>query len=134
MKLIFLAVVLAWPATALADVPALCADASNQMERTACATHKLASADGALSRAYDALASKLDPLGRHNLDRAQSAWLTYRDLECNLETGYDAEHDDRNGTILPMLLGECAVDLTEKRIRQLHEQLKCPGGDLSCTQ
>ena len=97
-----------------------------------CATRKLEAANADLVRARDALAAKLDALGKHNLERAESAWAAYRDAECNLETGYDAEHVEENGTIMPMLLGECAVDLTEKRAHQLREQTKCPGGDLSC--
>ena len=124
---------LVWPAMAFAEVPALCADAPNQMEATACATRKLATATAALAQANDALAAKLDPLGRRNLNRAQSAWQAYRDLECNLETGYDAENIENNGTLMPMLVGECAVNLTDKRIRELKSQMKCPGGDLSCT-
>ena len=32
----------------------------------------------------------------------------------------------------PMLIGECATALTERRTRDLNDQLACPGGDLSC--
>lgn len=87
-----------------------------------------------LARARDALWAKLDPIGRRNLDLALQAWRRFRDRECDLETGSDAEHPDRNGTILPMRVGDCAAALTERRIRDLTDQLACPGGDLSCPQ
>ncbi len=87
-----------------------------------------------LARARDALWAKLDPIGRRNLDLAQQAWRRFRDRERDLETGSDAEHPNRNGTILPMRVGECAAALTERRIRDLTDQLACPGGDLSCPQ
>lgn len=119
-------------AAAMAEVPALCADAPNQTEGTLCAKRKLDAAEAGLARAREALHAKLEPLGRHNLDLAQEAWRRFRDLECRLETGYDAEHPERNGTIMPMLIGECAAAMTERRTRDLTDQLACPGGDMSC--
>jgi uncharacterized protein YecT (DUF1311 family) len=128
---IFLAL---WPMAAFAETPALCADAPNQAEGTICAKRKLDAAEAALTRAYDALNAKLDPLGRRNLNLAQQAWRRFRELECNLETGYDPDHREANGTIMSMLQGECAVAQTERRTRDLTEQAACPGGDLSCEE
>lgn len=126
------ALVLLWSIPVSAAPPALCADAPDQTAMTICARDRLKAAEVKLGKAQAALRAKLDPLGRHNLDRAQRAWRTFRQLECDLETGHDTEHPERNGTIMPMLLGECAVTLTERRTRDLTEQLACPGGDLSC--
>ena len=127
-----LALLFLWPALASAETPASCVDAPNQAEGTICAKRKLDAAEADLVRAYDALNAKLDPLGRRNLDLAQQAWRRFRDLECYLETGYDPDRLEATGTIMPMLLGECAIALTERRTRDLNEQSRCPGGDLSC--
>lgn len=132
MKHAQLVVLMLWSTAATAEVPALCADVANQAEGALCAKRKLDAAEASLAKAREALQAKLDPSGRHNLDLAQQAWRRFRDLECNLETGYDAEHPDENGTIMPMLIGECATALTERRTRDLNDQLACPGGDLSC--
>lgn len=121
-----------WSMAAAAETPALCADAPNQAEGTICAKRKLDAAETDLTRAYDALKVKLDPLGRRNLNLAQQAWRRFRELECNLETGYDPDHLEANGPIMSMLHGECAVAQTERRTRDLAEQTVCPGGDLSC--
>lgn len=115
-----------------AAAPALCAEAPNQTAKTLCAAGKLKTAESALDQAYAALDARLEPLGKRNLKLAQEAWLKFRDLECNLETGSDPDRLGREGTIMSMLLGECATALTEQRTRDLTEQLKCPGGDLSC--
>ncbi|CAM3280009.1 lysozyme inhibitor LprI family protein [Methylobacterium mesophilicum] len=93
---------------------------------------QLDDAEVGLAKAQDALQAKLDPNGRRNLDPAQKAWRRFRDLECQLETGYDAEHPDRNGSIMPMLIEECETAMTERRTRDLTDQLACPGGDMSC--
>lgn len=122
-------VLLLMPTATLAAVPALCPDAPNQAEGTACAARMLVDADAAVNRTYAELRAKLDDLGRRHLEKAEAAWIRFRDAECDLETGRNPTHD---GTIMPMLLDECAVDLTERRTRDLHGQLKCPGGDLSC--
>lgn len=132
MRHTWLAVLLFWSTAVRSEVPSICADAPNQAEGTLCAKRKLEAAEAGMARARDALQAKLDPVGRRNLNLAQQAWRRFRDLECQLETGYDADNLDRNGTIMPMLLGECATALTERRARDLTDQMACPGGDLSC--
>ncbi|MGI3899257.1 MAG: lysozyme inhibitor LprI family protein [Janthinobacterium lividum] len=127
-----LVLVLLAPSAAFAAVPALCSGAANQAEGTSCAAHKLVEANRDLNRTYVELKSKLDVVGRRNLELAENAWINFRDLECNLEIGNDPTQVGRNGTMMPMLLGECAVSLTQQRIRDLQSQIKCPGGDLSC--
>ncbi len=132
MRFAYLAVPLVWSTALAAEVPALCADAPNQTEGALCAKRRLDGAEFGLARARDALHAKLDPVGQRNLDLAQQAWRRFRDLECNLETGYDSDRLERTGTIMPMLLGECAKALTERRTRDLTDQLACPGVDMSC--
>jgi uncharacterized protein YecT (DUF1311 family) len=132
MRRTCLALLVLWPTAGSAETPALCADAPNQADGTLCARRKLQAAEADLSRAEAALRDRLDPVGRRNLERAQQAWRLFRDRECDLETGHDADQPGSGGTIMPMLLGECAVTLTARRTRDLTDQRACPGGDLSC--
>lgn len=121
------------PLTALAQEDASCSDAPNQMEAGTCAANKLDKANAELNHVYGVLRSKLDANGQHNLLGAQRAWMTFRDQECNLRTGFDPKNPDASGTIGPMLVSECLADLTRQRSKELQIQVKCPGGDLSCT-
>ena len=111
-----------------------CADRPNQAAMNICVSEKLAAADTVLNTVYGQLRDKLDALGRRNLLAAEKAWITFRDRECDLRAGYDTEHLENNGTIAPMLVGECRLTLTQARTADLRDQLKCPGGDLSCPQ
>jgi uncharacterized protein YecT (DUF1311 family) len=109
-----------------------CTQAPNQMEANACAAQTFAQADAELDRRYAALRDKLDGNGRHNLVAAQRAWIAFRDLECNLRTGYDATAPEANGTIAPLLQAACRTQLTRQRSGDLAAQVRCPGGDLAC--
>lgn len=97
-----------------------------------CVSDKLSKADATLNQIYGQLQHKLDALGRHNLVAAEKAWIAFRDRECDLRTGYDTKHLENNGTIAPMLVGECRLTLTQQRTADLRAQVKCPGGELSC--
>ena len=112
---------------------ASCADAPNQMEANSCVSEQFDKADAELNRLYSALRAKLDASGQTNLVTAQRAWIAFRDFECNLRTGYNTSDPSANGTIAPMLVGECRTSLTRQRSKELQAQIRCPGGDLSCT-
>lgn len=109
-----------------------CNQPANQMEAGFCTGQAFDRVDAELNRSYTTLRGKLDDNGRRNLVAAERAWITFRDLECNLRTGYNASTPDDNGSLSPMLLGECKITLTRQRIQDLAAQIKCPGGDLSC--
>jgi len=111
-----------------------CAKSMPQQDMNICISSAVNQADGVLNRVYGQLNEKLDVNGRRNLVAAERAWITFRDRECDLRSGYDTEHLEKNGTIAPFLVGECKLDLTTRRTTDLLEQMKCPGGDLSCPQ
>lgn len=113
-------------------VAASCADPPNQMEADSCAAEQFDKADAELNRLYGALRAKLDANGQSNLVAAERAWITFRDIECNLRTGYNTSDLSANGTIASMLVGECRTSLTRQRSKELQVQIRCPGGDLSC--
>lgn len=110
-----------------------CSTSANQMDANICTGQQFDRADAELNRRYAALRSRLDENGRRNLVAAERAWIAFRDLECNLRTGFNTATPDDNGSIAPMLLGQCKIALTRQRIQDLTAQIKCPGGDLSCS-
>lgn len=109
-----------------------CSTSANQMDANICAGQEFDRVDAELNRRYATLRGKLDENGRRNLVAAERAWIAFRDLECNLRTGFNTLTPDENGTIAPMLMGQCKTALTRRRIQDLAAQIKCPGGDLSC--
>ena len=119
--------VLAGPACA--QIPALCGKAATQMDMDQCAGKAMAEADSELNTLYGQLMAKLDAKNKDVTRDAQRAWLTFRDKECVSRTGGGP---DQGGTIWPALYLECKVALTRARNKDLAEQVKCPGGDLSC--
>ena len=114
---------------ACAQVPALCSNASTQTAMNQCAGKAMAKADAELNALYGQLMAKVDPKTKDMAREAQRAWLTFRDKECVSRTGGGP---DQGGTIWPALYLECKVALTQARSKDLAEQVKCPGGDLSC--
>ena len=110
-----------------------CGTSANQMDANICTGQELDRVDAELNRRYATLRSKLDENGRRNLVAAERAWIAFRDLECNLRTGFDTLAPGDNGSIAPMLLGQCKIALTRQRIQDLAAQIRCPGGDLSCS-
>ena len=107
-----------------------CVDKPNQTEMNICIADKVTKADVVLDQVFGVLRDKLDALGRRNLVAAEKAWIVFRDRECELRSGYDTEHLENNGTIMPLLVGECRLTLTQQRTADLQAQVKCPGGDL----
>lgn len=70
--------------------------------------------DKALNEAYQALADKVDPDARGPLDRAQRAWLDFRDSECTYEAARPAD-----GASAPVVEAKCMKRLTEQRAQDL---------------
>lgn len=71
-----------------------------------------------LNREFDTQTAILWPLldltGRHELIRAQLAWLEYADDECDVE-----ERAVLGGSILPVIGGLCLNALTQARVQEL---------------
>ena len=105
-----------------------CQDAVTQTEMTSCARIELEAADKELNAVWEEaliLAEDEDafrePSGSDNrpgyvetLRNAQSAWISFRDLECEYR-GFQA----RGGTMEPMLVNQCLAELTRNRTTQL---------------
>jgi uncharacterized protein YecT (DUF1311 family) len=76
-------------------------------------------ADAALNRAYEQLVAKLEPEEKSRLKEAQTAWLKYRDTNCDF-----VADQYKGGSIRPMILGLCLADVTRNRTAELKTQIK----------
>jgi uncharacterized protein YecT (DUF1311 family) len=123
MKRILLALLLSFAA---APAPAQrraakdpCRDPQSQAEVNMCAGEKFKAADAELNRVYKRLVSKLadDEGQREKLKAAETAWLKYRDDNCE----YEASFFD-GGSMRPLILSSCFERMTKARTAELKEQ------------
>lgn len=117
---IILAIALVWSAPALAQTLD-CNDRTGltQAGMTQCAGQDLAFWDGLLNNAYQQVIARLDAASEESLRAAQRAWITYRDLTCEMEQARYA-----GGSIAPMIGLSCQARLTERRARDLETYLQ----------
>lgn len=68
-----------------------------------------------------------DADGRKLLQVSQRAWIAFRDAECAFQNDHS-----KDGSIYPLLMGQCLTALTKARAGQLGAYLNCEEGDMSC--
>lgn len=98
-----------------------CRDPQSQAEMNMCAREKFKAADAELNRVYNRLVSKLgdDEGQRDKLKTAETAWLKYRDDNCEYEASfYDG------GSMRPLILSSCFERMTKARTAELRGQIK----------
>lgn len=107
-----------------------CADPQAQQQMNYCSAQEFWKLDGELTKTYEealAYTKKMDqnapPLEGPDLKTetealtiAEKGWLQYRDAHCD-GMGYLA----RDGTLEPLLVGNCKIELTKNRIRELKD-------------
>jgi uncharacterized protein YecT (DUF1311 family) len=81
-----------------------------------CAREELRRADARLNVAYGRLLARLDANRRTKLQKAERAWVAFRDAQCDYE-GSESE----GGSIQPLEIAACKTELTNARIAQLKE-------------
>ena len=91
-----------------------CRTKANQLELTQCADRERAKSEAALSQAYKSLLADLDDEHRPLLEKAQSAWLAFRDADCEL----DASHA-LGGSMFPMLVADCRSGMADTRVKDI---------------
>jgi len=96
-----------------------CADAQSQAEMNICAGKEYKAADATLNEVYRQLVSMLDNEDKSQLKEAQTAWLKYRDTNCEF-----VADQYKGGTIRPMIHGLCLADMTRNRATELKDQIK----------
>lgn len=117
-------VVLTASGYALADE---CENASTQMELNQCTGAQYQAADAKLNKTYQEAIKRAEPPQRDLLKKAQNAWITLRDTDCELlSSGVEG------GSVQPMIHNQCLADKTAEREAFLSSLLQCDEGDLSC--
>lgn len=96
-----------------------CANPQTQTEMTQCAADAYKAADKVLNQVYQNLVAKLDDEEKAQLKEAQTAWLKYRDTNCDF-----VADQYKGGTMRPMIYAGCLADVTKKRTSELRDQIK----------
>ena len=93
-----------------------CENAGTTAATTNCMAHEYQKADFDLNRIYKLAFTGLNPQEADNLKKAQRAWVTYRDAQC------DAEYAKwEGGSGGPAAHLQCLYRLTRLRTRELHK-------------
>ena len=96
-----------------------CAHVSSQSEMTMCWRKVHTAADTRLNRVYRQLLSMLGDEEKLELKKAQTAWLKYRDANCEF-----AANQYKGGSMRPMIYAICLAEMTENRTTELRSQIK----------
>ena len=96
-----------------------CTDPQTQFEMNQCAGKAYKAADLELNQVYQRLATRLDDGEKTQLKEAQTAWLKYRDSNCEF-----VADQFKGGSMRPMIYGYCLADVTKKRTSELKSQIK----------
>ena len=106
-----------------------CNDAPIQAEMTECAAKAYEESDRKLNDTYGKVTSRLSDLPevKASLTKAQRAWISFRDAECEF-----ANAQAGGGTLYATLINQCLTEMTNQRIGSLENFLQCEEGDISC--
>ena len=96
-----------------------CADAQSQAEMNICWGKEYKAADATLNQVYRQLFAKLDDEQKAQLKNAQTAWLKYRDANCEF-----VADQYKGGSMRPMIAAICLADITSNRSTELKNQIK----------
>jgi uncharacterized protein YecT (DUF1311 family) len=94
-----------------------------------CAAEEYRAEDAKLNKTYQEIVKRLvDDAESHKLLQvSQRAWIAFRDAECAF-----ANNPNKDGSIYPLLMGQCLTALTKARNEQLGAYLNCEEGDMGC--
>ncbi len=84
-----------------------------------CIFHENEAIDKKLNIAYVKLCEILPESGQLKLKIAQRTWLKFRGAEC-VFSGYQED----GGTLEPVIIDGCYLDMTKKRLSQLEKYIK----------
>ena len=96
-----------------------CAAAQTQADMTICWGNQYKAADAKLNQVYRQFTAKLDDEEKIQLKTAQTAWLKYRDANCEF-----VADQYKGGTMRPMIAAICLADVTDNRTKELTAQMK----------
>lgn len=96
-----------------------CANPQTQYEINQCAGRDYRAADALLNQTYKRLMAVLDDEEKAQLKEAQTAWLKYRDSNCEFEGD-----QYKGGSMRPAVYASCLATMTTKRTTELKTQIK----------
>ena len=117
LTLLVVSVVLSVPVSGQKPEP--CAAAQTQADMTICWGNQYKAADAKLNQVYRQFTAKLDDEEKIQLKTAQTAWLKYRDANCEF-----VADQYKGGTMRPMIAAICLADVTDNRTKELTAQMK----------
>ena len=95
-----------------------CPEAQSQFEMNQCAGKAYKAADAELNKVYQKLAAMLDEEEKSQLKTVETAWLKYRDANCEF-----VGDQFKGGSIRPMIYALCLADMTRNRTAELKNQI-----------
>ena len=96
-----------------------CPNAQSQAEMNDCAGREYKKTDLELNQTYQKLVAMLDADEKAQLKEVETAWIKYRDANCEF-----VADQYKGGSIRPMILGFCLADVTRNRTTELKSQIK----------
>jgi len=96
-----------------------CADAQTQADMNICWGKEYKAADATLNQVYAQLMRKLDEADKTQLKQVETAWLKYRDANCEF-----VGDQYKGGSMRPMIVAMCLADTTRNRTVELRNQIK----------
>jgi uncharacterized protein YecT (DUF1311 family) len=84
-----------------------------------CAGKAFRAADATMNQVYRRLVLMLDEDEKAQLKEAQTAWLKYRDTNCEF-----VADQYKGGSIRPLIKATCLGDMTKRRTTELKTQIK----------
>jgi len=96
-----------------------CADAQSQAEMNMCWGKEYKAADARLNETYRQFMTKLNDEEKAQLKKAQFAWITFRDANCDF-----VADQYKGGTMRPMIAAICLAETTNNRTTELKAQMK----------
>jgi uncharacterized protein YecT (DUF1311 family) len=100
---------------------AQCKDAVSTKDMQDCMDSEWKRSDAELNRVYQESLKKLKPEQTALLKKAQRAWITYRDAQCEADYKMFA-----GGSAAPLALTQCRVTLTQERTKTLKDTSSPP--------
>jgi uncharacterized protein YecT (DUF1311 family) len=128
-RLLFVALYLLVPLPLLAaqtDAPD-CRAPTTQADLNRCAFEDFLAANGAQAAVLKSLRQGLAAPDRQRLRAAQKAWITWRVVQCEFETGGSS-----GGSARELARWSCNAKLTRERTIALDKAANCPEGDITC--
>ncbi len=96
-----------------------CAKAQTQADLNDCWGKQYQAADAVLNQSYRQLVAMLDDEEKSQLKAVETAWLKYRDANCEF-----VADQYKGGTMRPMAYAVCLDDMTRSRTAEIRTQIK----------